>query len=53
MTNWTKEEIEHIEDTADEYGVDYETAYVLAETLGRSELFDGLVSILQDYECFM
>ena len=53
MTKWTKEEVEHIEDTAEEYGVDIETAYVLAETLGRGELYDSYITSIEDAEYFM
>ena len=33
---------------ADDYGVDKETVYALANLLGKSEDFDGLVSSVQD-----
>lgn len=47
-TVWTKEEQEHIESFADAYNVDYMIAYILAETLGRDELYDGFVSSIED-----
>lgn len=33
---------------ATDYGVDYETVYLLAELLGEGEDFDGLVTSLED-----
>ena len=35
---------------SDEYGVSIETVYSLADMLGESEEFDGLVSALEDAE---
>ena len=33
---------------AEDYGVDIETVYIIASTLGSSEDFDGLVSHIED-----
>lgn len=33
---------------SEEYGVDFDTIYAIADLLGESEDFDGLVSQLQD-----
>lgn len=41
---------EYLNDLADEYGVEPETAYMLFEILGEDELFDGLVSSMGDAE---
>lgn len=39
---------EYLEDLADETGHDIETVYMLYSMLGETELFDGLVTSLQD-----
>ena len=39
---------EYLEFLADDYGVDLETVLMLADLLGPSEDFDGLVSELND-----
>lgn len=41
---------EYLQDLADEYGVEYETANMLYELLGEDELFDGVVSGMADAE---
>lgn len=39
---------EYLENLSEEYGVDIETVYMMADLLGETELFDGLVSTLGD-----
>ena len=34
---------------AEDYDLDYKDVVILATTLGESEDFDGLVSVLEDY----
>lgn len=41
---------EYLEELAENYGVKLETVSVLADTLGPSEDFDGLISALEDAE---
>lgn len=41
---------EYLDELAEEYGVDNETVYTLASTLGKNEDFDGLISALEDIE---
>jgi len=41
---------EYLQNLAEEYGVDRDTVDSLADLLGESEDFDGLVSSLQDME---
>ena len=41
---------EYLQDLADEYDVPYSTVVSLYQLLGESELFDGLVSAVQDAE---
>lgn len=41
---------EYLESLADDYGIDYAIVAMLASMLGESEDFDGLVSMLEDYE---
>jgi len=40
---------DYLRSLADDYNVDYETVLFLAEILGESEDFDGLVSDLEDF----
>jgi len=40
----------YLRDLAEEWGVSLETVYALADILGETEDFDGLVSSLQDME---
>ncbi len=39
---------EYLDSLADEYGVDKENVYALAEILGENEDFDGLVTSLEE-----
>jgi len=41
---------EYLNDLADEYGIDSSIVFMLADVLGPSEDFDGLVCELQDAE---
>ena len=41
---------EYLDNLADDLGIDNGTVYALADVLGESEDFDGLVSALEDYE---
>jgi hypothetical protein len=41
-----------LEDLADQYGVDIETVFALADLLGPNEDNDGLVSSLEDLTDF-
>ena len=40
---------EYLQELAEENGLDIDTVYMVADLLGDSELFDGLVTTLQDY----
>ena len=40
---------EYLQELAEENGFDIDTVYMVADLLGDSELFDGLVTALQDY----
>lgn len=53
INEWTDEQKEYIESVADDYGVDYITAYNLADMLGESELYDGFIASMQDAECYV
>jgi hypothetical protein len=48
--NGYKNRKEYLESLAEDYGLDYGTVALLAGTMGASEDFDGLVSMLEDYE---
>lgn len=41
---------DYLKSLAEDYGFDYETVALLADTMGETEDFDGLVSMLEDYE---
>lgn len=41
---------DYLDSLADEYGVDNDSVYALADILGESEDFDGLVTSLEDIE---
>lgn len=44
---------EYLNSLADEYGIDKETVYTLAEILGENEDFDGLVTSLEEADSDM
>ena len=39
----------YLKSLAEEYGISYKTVCILANTLGKNEDFDGLISELEDY----
>ena len=39
----------YLKSLAEEYGVDFHTVNIIANTLGKNEDFDGLISELEDY----
>ena len=41
---------EYLTAMSEAYGVDEETVFLLADMLGKDEDFDGLISMLEDYE---
>lgn len=41
---------DYLMDLAEEYGIEYNTVKLLAELLGPSEDFDGLINMLEDYQ---
>ena len=43
----------YLNSISDEYGVDINIVNTLADVLGPSEDFDGLISMLQDMDYFM
>lgn len=45
-----KNRAEYLESVAEDYGIDDCTVECLADILGESEDFDGLISALEDYE---
>lgn len=46
--NGYKNRAEYLSALSEDYGVDIETVHCLADLLGESEDFDGLVSALED-----
>lgn len=49
--NGFKNRKEYLEDLADMYDVDYDIVKSMSDTLGSSEDFDGLVSMLEEDFC--
>jgi len=43
---------DYLENLAEDHGVDIDTVLMLADLLGSNEDFDGLVTQLEDMECF-
>ncbi|NLB82443.1 MAG: RNA polymerase [Clostridiaceae bacterium] len=43
---------DYLYNLAEEHDIDYDTVFMLADLLGESEDFDGLVSACQDAEGF-
>lgn len=50
IQNGYKDRDDYLQCMSDDYGVPIETVYSLADMLGESEEFDGLVSALEDAE---
>lgn len=50
--NGYKNRAEYLESVAADYGVDDYVVECLADILGESEDFDGLISAVEDYEMF-
>ena len=51
--NGYKNRKEYLVAMAEEYGVDEETVFLMADMLGKDEDFDGLISMLEDYEAYI
>lgn len=52
--NGFKDRKEYLQSVADDFGVPYETVFDIADILGESEDFDGLIEIMQDaYDSFI
>lgn len=45
-----KDRRDYLKSLAEDFGFDYETVVLLADTMGETEDFDGLVLMLEDYE---
>ena len=41
---------DYLESLAKEFDIDFATVVMVANTLGRNEDFDGLISALEDYD---
>jgi hypothetical protein len=50
IQNGYKDRTEYLNNIADNYGIDSFTVNMIADMLGPSEDFDGLISELDDYE---
>jgi len=44
-----KEKIDYVRNEADNYGVPFNEAWCLFDLLGESEMYDGFITMLQDY----
>lgn len=49
MERMTEERETYLTELAEEYGIDESIVFQMAEILGESEDYDGLVSSLEDY----
>ena len=49
LENGFKNRQEYLENLADDFDTDKSTVFMLAEFLGQSEDFDGLITSLEDY----
>lgn len=49
QANSSEERKQYLEELADEYDVDVETVFVLADILGPNEDHDGLITSLEDF----
>jgi hypothetical protein len=47
--NGYKNREDYLKSLADEFSIDLATVFVLADTLGENEDFDGLVTSLEDF----
>ena len=50
MNSAQKARQEYLTTLADDFGIDRETVYMMADILGPNEDFDGLVTALEDFE---
>ena len=44
-----KEKIDYVRNEADNYGVPFNEAWCIFDLLGESEMYDGFITMLQDY----
>lgn len=51
--NGYKDRNDYLRQLAEDYGVDLDTVYALADLLGPDEDFDGLVSQLEDLAAYI
>ena len=47
--NGFKDRKDYLNSLADDFEIDKETVYMMADLLGQSEDFDGLITSLEDY----
>ena len=45
-----KDRKDYLQSLAEEFDIDFGTVVMVANTLGRNEDFDGLISALEDYD---
>jgi hypothetical protein len=50
ISNGYKDRNDYLNSLADDMGIDRESVDMIADMLGESEDFDGLVSALEDYQ---
>lgn len=48
--NGYKNRRDYLMSLSEEYGVPYDAVYAAAQTLGPDEDFDGLISMIEDWE---
>jgi len=50
LQNGYKNRTDYLKSLSEDYGIDLEMVKIIADTLGKSEDFDGLISALEDAE---
>ena len=43
------QEIQYVKEAANDYDVDFNVAWTLFDMLGPSEMYDGFITMLEDY----
>lgn len=50
LSKLTRNNINYLRELSDDYNVPIDTVVMLADMLGENELYDGLVTELEDYQ---
>jgi len=52
VANGYKDRGDYLDSLADDRGIDRTTVDIIADVLGETEDFDGLINALDDFDCF-